>query len=190
MLSNPRKNSDAELRKAIEQFQQGSAEAFRILYARYQHRVYRFCVRMMSSEVAGKDAFQETFMRMYEHKRDFRGTNFPAWLFTIARNVCLNLLRRQKSYDSFEEDIHGGILSTTRMQDSDVMLKNNIDNAIQELPVKLREALILREYEEYSYKEIAEITGIEVSLAKVRVHRARLILRKVLSPIVQERYET
>lgn len=190
MLSRSRKYSEPQVQKAIEQFQCGSAEAFRILYSRYQHRVYRFCVKMMSSEVLGKDAFQETFMRMYEHRKDFRGTNFPAWLFTIARNVCLNLLRKQRSFDSFEEDIHGGVLSTSKMSDSDVILKNNIDSAIQNLPVKLREALILREYEEYSYKEIAEITGIEVSLAKVRVHRARLILRKILSPIVQERYET
>ena len=184
-----RTHSDGDLSKAVDGFRQGSAEAFQILYKRYQNRVYRFCVRMMSSEVSGKDAFQETFMRMYEHRAEFRGTNFPAWLFTIARNVCLNLLRKQKAFDSFEEDIHGKLLSTNRVENSDVLLRNSIDSAIQQLPVKLREALILREYEEYSYKEIAEITGIELSLAKVRVHRARLILRKILSPIVQERYE-
>jgi RNA polymerase sigma-70 factor (ECF subfamily) len=57
------------------------------------------------------------------------------------------------------------------------------------LPVSLREAIILREYQECSYQEIAEIVGIDLSLAKVRVHRARLILRKTLEPIAKEIYE-
>lgn len=190
MQLHPGKHNDKDMQEALEQFRLGSAEAFHLLYTRYQQRVYRFCVKMMSCDVAGKDAFQETFLRMFEHRSEFRGNNFPAWLFTIARNVCLNMLRKRRAFDSYEDEMHGGRSATNKLAESDIIMRNNIDKAVAQLPVELREALILREYEEYSYKEIAQIVGIEISLAKVRVHRARLILRKVLSPLVQERYET
>lgn len=182
-------HNDEEHQNALEQFQQGSAEAFHILYKRYHQGVYRFCLKMMGNEAAGKDAFQETFMRMYEHRRDFRGTNFPGWLFTIARHTCLNLIRSRKTFDSLNEECHEALSSTNKLDESDVIMRNSIDKAISQLPFELREALLLREYEEYSYQEIADIIGIDISLAKVRVHRARLILRKILSPIVQERHE-
>ncbi len=182
-------HNDEEYKNALEQFQQGSAEAFHILYKLYHQRVYRFCIKLMGNETAGKDAFQETFMRMYEHRRDFRGTNFQGWLFTIARHTCLNLIRSRKTFDSLNEENHEALSSTNKLDESDVIMRNSIDKAIARLPFELREALLLREYEEYSYQEIADIIGIDISLAKVRVHRARLILRKILSPIVQERHE-
>lgn len=183
----PRKQHTVEnLDETVKMFRQGSAEAFSILYKAYQQRVYRYCVKMMGGEAPAKDAFQEAFMRVYEYRADFRGQNFPAWLFTIARNTCLNHIRKRKHSDTFEEDLHGKSFYTNRLQRTDVLMKDQINNAIQELPVKLREALILREYEEYSYREIAEITGIEVSLAKVRVHRARVQLRKALKHVVKE----
>ena len=69
---------------------------------------------------------------------------------------------------------------------TDVMLKKTIDEAIASLSVQLREAIVLREYQECSYQEIAQILDIDISLAKVRVHRARLQLRKILEPVVRE----
>ena len=69
-------------------------------------------------------------------------------------------------------------------------MKEAVSDAIALLPVSLREALILREYEEYSYQEIAEILNIYISLAKVRIFRARGILRKILTPIHKEIYES
>lgn len=180
---------DEKMQQAAEQFRKGSAEAFHILYQKYNQPVYRFCMKMMGNEAAGKDAFQETFMKMYEHRAEFRGVNFPGWLFRIARNACLNSIRKRKGHDSFEDEIHGNLLSTNNHEESDVMMRYNIEKAIAQLPIELRECLILREYEEYSYQEIADILGIDLSLAKVRVHRARLILRKLLAHIVLERYE-
>ncbi len=76
------------------------------------------------------------------------------------------------------------------MPNSDIGMREFIEKSIAQLPVTLREALILREYEERSYQEIADILGIELSLAKVRVHRARLLLRKMLQPIMKEIHET
>lgn len=177
---------DKTLQEAMKNLQKGSAEAFRMLYERYNKKVYRFCLKMLGDEENARDAFQETFISIYEHRKDFKGNNFSAWLFTIARHNCLNIIRKRRESEIFNEEFH----SIEEKVSSDVGLQDYIQKALNILPDALREAIILREYEGYSYQEIADITGIELSLAKVRVFRARTTLRKLLSPLQQELYES
>jgi RNA polymerase sigma-70 factor (ECF subfamily) len=184
--NNVNKYNDDEVLKAARDLKKGSAEAFHILYTKYQNKVYRFCLRLLEDEALAKDAFQETFIRIYEHRQEFHGESFTAWLFTIARHTCLNQIRTRKEHESFDEFYHGYRYEG----DSDVAMKDQIENAIKILPVAMKEALLLREYEELSYKEVADILGIDESLAKVRVHRARIILRKLLKPVRKELYES
>lgn len=174
--------SEDELASEIESLKQGSAEAFHVLYNKYQQNVYRFCLKMLGDSEQAQDAFQETFIRVYENRKSFRGSNFTAWLYTIARHTCLNHIRSRKEHEVFDEVYHG----TMKAPDTDVGMKEFIEKSIYMLPVSLREALILREYEECSYQEIAEILSIDLSLAKVRVFRARTLLRKLLTPLVKE----
>lgn len=176
---------DKAVEKAIRDLQRGSAEAFQLLYQKYNQKIYRFCLRMLNDPSIADDAFQETFIKVFENRLNFRGDNFTSWIFTIARHTCLNVIRQKKEFDTIEEDFD--ITSTN--YDEDVAVQDIIQKAVSELPVSLREALILREYEDCSYQEIAEILDIDLSLAKVRIHRARLILRKVLQPLVKEIYE-
>jgi RNA polymerase sigma-70 factor (ECF subfamily) len=177
---------DDEMITIIEEFKNGSSEAFSLLYHQYHKRVYRFCLRMLGNEESAEDAFQEVFIKVYEHKKDLRGKNFAAWLFTIARHTCLNILRSKKEFDSFDELFHGKTEANTK----DIGLQECIQKALVTLPVSLREALILREYEDCSYKEIAEISEIALSLAKVRVFRARELMRKLLAPLRHELNES
>lgn len=188
MLFKKKEISDEEkLSNAVDALQKGSAEAFQILYHNYAQKVYRFCLRMLADANLAEDAFQETFIRVYENRTTFRGDNFAAWLFTIARNTCLNHIRARKDQESYDEVFHNNDYSESK---SDLGLKNEIEKAIATLPIPMREALILREYEDFSYQEIADTLGIDLSLAKVRVHRARLILRKLLKPLVKELNES
>lgn len=166
----------------ISDMKKGKAEAFKILYKKYHTKVYRFCLRMLGDSDMAKDAFQETFIKVYEHRKDFRGENFTAWLYTIARHTCLNIIRSKKEHDSFDEVYHGSMQAV----DYDFALKDQLEEAIAMVPLVLREALILREYEQYSYQEIADHLDIDLSLAKIRVHRARILLRKILKPLVKE----
>lgn len=173
-----------ELRKAAEGFKRGSAEAFHILYNEYNQKIYRFCLRMLGSPELAKDAFQDTFIKVFENRMTLRGQNFSAWLFKIARNVCLNAIRKNKYF----EDVPTNSLSYSYVNNSDFSLNEFVQKAVLLLPVSFREALLLREYEEHTYEEIAEILGISVVLAKVRVHRARLLLKRLLEPIAKEYY--
>ena len=186
MLDDEKNMNPEELREAMEDLRRGSAEAFKLLYSKYNRKVYRFCLRMMGDDVLAEDAFQETFIKVFEHRREFQGKNFAALLFTIARRTCLNIIRTKKDMDSFDEFFY----EPPRENRTDVAMKEVIEQAIGTLPVPLREAFLLREYEECSYKEIADILDIQLSLAKVRVHRAREILRKLLAPIKQELHES
>jgi RNA polymerase sigma-70 factor, ECF subfamily len=186
-MANDDLNMDAgNLKEVMEDLRRGSAEAFKILYRKYNRKVYRFCLRMMGDEMLADDAFQETFIKVYEKRRQFRSMNFQAWLFSIARRTCLNLMRARKEYESFDEFY----FEPPDEKQRDIGMRDFIEDALKMLPVPLREALILREYEDCTYQDIADILGIQLSLAKVRVHRAREILRKLLAPIKQELHES
>ncbi len=166
-------------------FRAGDLGAFRKLYDMYNAAVYRFCRHMMADEAAAKDVFQETFLRFYEHRSQLLGSNVRSWLFVIARRTCLNALRsRRAAHEEFDE----GAFVCSQDTVSDVGLRDQIEKALTALPPALKEALILREVEGYTYEEIASICGIDLSLAKVRVHRARITMRKLLAPIVHQVY--
>jgi RNA polymerase sigma-70 factor (ECF subfamily) len=186
MFGNKHRVEEKEIQKAVEQLNKGSAEAFHILYEKYRNNIYKFCLRMLNEVELAEDAFQETFIKIYEHRNEFKGENFTAWAFRIARNTCLNYLRAKKEFISFNDELYEPIDPLKE----DVALSDFIKNAIAQLPVPLREALILREYDELSYQEIANILNIDLSLAKIRVHRSRLILRKILEPLKKEIYES
>ncbi|MCX7735889.1 MAG: RNA polymerase sigma factor [Candidatus Kapabacteria bacterium] len=186
MFGNKHRANEKEVQKAVEQLNQGSAEAFHILYEKYRNNIYKFCLRMLNEVELAEDAFQETFIKIYEHSSEFKGENFSAWAFKIARNTCLNYLRSKKEFISFNDELYEPI----DYQKEDIVLSEFIKKAIAQLPIPLREALILREYEDLSYQEIANILNIDLSLAKIRVHRSRLILRKILEPLKKEIYES
>lgn len=177
---------DKIVKKAAAELQNGSAQAFHLLYHKYKTAVYRYCYRLLNDKDLADDAFQETFVRVYEKRDTFNGDNFKAWVFTIARNTCYNYLRTKKQQVDFNEEY----IAPERDKLEDYGLKECVENAISELPVSYREVIILREYEDYSYQEIAEILDIDLSLVKIRIHRARLILKKTLKPLVKEIYES
>lgn len=174
--------NEETIEQATQNIKKGSAEAFKILYNAYAQKVYRYCLRLVGDQDVANDCFQETFIKVYENRETFRGDNFGAWLFKIAHNTCMNYIRTKK--DNVEiQDIY---VAPSTFENDDFGLRREIQKAINQLPVALREALILREYQDCTYQEISEILGIDVSLAKVRVFRARNILKNLLKPLVKE----
>lgn len=179
-------NDDDRLLELAEKFRTGDLEAYNQLFEKYHTAIYRYCLKFLGDKELAKDAFQDTFMKMFEHRFEFKSDNFGAWLYTICRNVCLNMIRGQKKNELFDEITH----SNYNQNSIDVGLNEQINKALSMLPLQLKEVLVLREYNDLSYQEIADILGIELSLVKIRIHRARNLLRKILIPLQKEIYES
>lgn len=162
--------------------QNGDMESFNQLFRRYERKVYLYCMRVLLDEDMAHDAFQEAFMRLYEHRKSYDGRNFMVWFFTIVRNVCLNMRRNKKQTVPFETSV----ANETPADVKDVALRDQVVLALNRLPIDHREAIVLYEYDGYSYQEIADITGASIATVKIRIYRARKMLRTLLYPVVYD----
>lgn len=180
--------SDIDLLSA---FKAGEERAFAELYNRYKSEIYTFCLRMLGGNTGeAGDAFQESFIKVYEKAATFTyGENVRGWVYMIARNVALNYYRTKRPEETIE--FHQELESTERQLSPEFYgeqrsLRDTLEEAIARLPHEFREPFILREFDGHGYPEIAEITGASLSLVKIRIHRAKQRLRKMLAPIMAE----
>ncbi len=172
----------------IEAFQAGDEFAFVSLYNRYKGPVYAFCVKMLSDREVAADVMQDTFLRLYENRdRLLKSSSFKSWLFTIARNQCLNTMRRDKrmvGYGDGIEDVPGESTPVSRLEKSERIAM--VSECLMRLKPDYREVLILREYQNLSYDEIAAVTRSTVSAVKSRLFKARRKLAGMLTPAMSE----
>lgn len=165
-------------------FLAGDDSAYRTLYDAFERPLFVYCARLMHSEEAAKDVFQDIWIKMYKMRGEstIEVRRFSGLLFTIARNYCLNAIRDSKvlNYISFEdadEDTDAFIRSRD-IETAD--LRELLQKALAQLPMQQRESFVLREYVGYSYDEIADIMGTNTANVRARAHRARERLRKVI----------
>lgn len=175
----------------IQAFQEGDEFAFVSLYNRYKDAVYGFCLKMVQDEALAQDLMQETFLRVYENReRLMKAGSFKSWMFTIARNQCLNRLRRRKREVPLEKErgeepvVPKGKTPVARLEKSEQI--DLVDRCLQQLKPSYREVIILREYQGLSYKEIAAVTRSTLSAIKSRLFKARRKLATFLEPMLEE----
>jgi len=172
---------DTEL---FNRFLAGNDEAYRSLYDLYERPLYLYVVRLLGTEADAQDIFQDIWVRMYRLRGE-RGTvtKFSGLLFTIARNLSLNAIRDRKHLPDLSlEELPSELEPSLRsMEFDEADIREMIQKALAQLPVNQREAFILREYNGYSYQEIADITGASMINVKTRAWRARERLRKIIS---------
>ncbi len=167
---------DLELQRRIRE---GDNAAFADLYARHKQGVYMFCIRFLGGEPAAEDIFQEVFLNLLEKIREGRSIeNVQAYLMRSARNRCLNSIRDRK-YARDVDEMHDFLPGENT---PDYGEHEELQRALQLLPPDNREALLLAEYQGYSYDEIAKLTGVPVSTVRKRIFRARRRLRELLTP--------
>lgn len=168
----------------------GDIEAYGHIVNRYKARLYNFVFRFVADRETAEDIVQETFLRAFRKRRDYRAiANFSTWLFTIAGNLAKSELRRRKRWRLFslhkDEDDAGGFDLPDETFRPDTVTESSIadvqiHNAIRSLPANYRQVVLLRDVEGLSYQEIAEISGCPVGTVKSRVNRARLKLQQKL----------
>jgi RNA polymerase sigma-70 factor (ECF subfamily) len=175
---------DLELYAKLAHEDAPAQAALSILYRRYSQRIYTYCRKIIGDSTTAEDLLQETFVKVLESGRQQRAIeNFPAYLMTIARNLCLSHRARSKRQFVEVEDFH---LSYRDVPYEQRELLQLIQASLELLPEDYREAFVLREYNGLSYNEIAEVIGESLDVVKVRIFRAKKKLRDILAPYLAD----
>jgi RNA polymerase sigma-70 factor, ECF subfamily len=152
--------------------------------------LYSYAMVLTHHQADAEDLVHETYVRAMRTLRSLQAdSNLKAWLFTILRNVWLDQVRERRFGPQFFEiadchDIADGIGQPTKEAHDHYLSKmemTRVQDAIQKLPLECREIIVLREYEELSYREIASVLGSPVGTVMSRLATARTKLRKMLS---------
>ncbi len=178
----------------IEKSKQGDLAAFEQLIMDYQKKIVNLAYRMLGNMADAEDAAQDIFVRVF---RSISGFNekaaFSTWLYRIATNVCLDLLRRKKRQneqntisihrgeenDEYELPIEDNGPSPYEQAKRSAAMEA-LENALKKLGEEQRLVVVLRDVNGLSYEEIAEITNCSLGTVKSRINRSRLMLRKLL----------
>ena len=151
---------------------------------------YNLARWLTRNEQDAEDAVQEACLRAYKFFNAFRGRNARAWLLKIVRNTCYTQVRNNRPQElaTFDEEVHSeddGSMNpeTLLMRGGDSQL---LRRALEELPMKVREVLVLRELEELSYREIAEVSDIPQGTVMSSLSRARERLRQSLTSLLNK----
>ena len=183
----------------------GEEAAYRELVERVEKPLVNFVRRYLDDASSAEDVFQETFVRVVRTLGDFKPeASLSTWIFTIARNLCLDRIKmkrrhREVSLDEGQGGRRPGLIDfrdalratgTTPEQDLDAREEGRrLQEAIGKLSPNKREALVLRQYSGLSYQEIAAIVDAPVGTVKFRVHEAIQDLMKLLGASGAERRE-
>jgi RNA polymerase sigma-70 factor (ECF subfamily) len=177
----------------------GENELFHELIRPYERLVYVTIFAILKNEAEAEDGAQETMISTFRNLKSFRGeAKFSTWLVTIAMNEARKRLRKAKAAaeDSLDDPAEEGegdftpaVLTDWREIPLEALerkeLKEKLQEAVKLLPEKYREVFVLRDIEELNQEETAAALGINVTLVKVRLHRARMMLQKLLVPYLK-----
>lgn len=167
----------------MQAVQAGDLEAFEQLYQRYRRPLFRFLHRYLHDAADAEEVFQETFLRVFEHRHRFAlGGRFATWLYTIARNGCLDRLKRadrRVRLDAGPTDLAPPAPASVDRALDRQREDEAVRRALDTLPPADREVLLLRA-EELPYEAIARVVGTTPAAARQRFHRALRALRTAL----------
>jgi len=181
----------------VQAARSGDEGAFDALVRRYQDKVYGLALRLSGNPSDAEEILQDAFLKAYQHLAEFRGdASFSTWLFRIATNAALMLrrARRQRATESLEQylprfrddgrlarfDLVYGRAGRVEETMERGELARQIKEAVERLPDDYRVVVELRDIEELSTDETAEILGVSREIVSTRLHRARLMLRGFL----------
>jgi RNA polymerase sigma-70 factor (ECF subfamily) len=177
---------ESEDRQLVRLVLAGRTDAFRALVDHHQQSVFRFASKLLGNWEAAEDVTQEVFLAAFANLSSYDPSRaaFSTWLFTIARNRCINLLKRRQPIPLNQLDAIRDVASTDPMAYQE--LSQQLDRALAALPVEQRSAFVLAEIEELPYAEIARIEQTSLGTVKSRIHRAKQRLQSLLEPVMRE----
>lgn len=178
-----------DISQLIERALEGDQKAYTDIVARFREQIYHFIYRMVKDKAQAEDLTQETFIKAFRALASFNSNYaFSTWLYKIAANNCIDHFRKKKlattSIDTpikaKDGDLHRDFPDQDQGPESELISKeqtNQIQSAIDSLPAKYKEAILLRHSQDKSYEEISEELDIPLGTVKVRIFRAREMLK-------------
>ena len=189
----------------IERLRARDEHAFNELVRTYEHRVFGLLFRLLGRREEAEDVAQEVFVQVFKAIGTFRGdSKLSTWIFRIAVNLSKNrakyLARRQADMQTELDSVGDAPLRGAKESAADAIARPDdllsgmelqaiVERAIAELEPEFREVLILRDIEDMSYEDIAEITGLADGTVKSRIHRARSQLKQAVELAIGEKIE-
>ncbi|MCP4632399.1 MAG: sigma-70 family RNA polymerase sigma factor [candidate division Zixibacteria bacterium] len=187
--------SRQEERELINAALKGDQNAYRELFEAHRKAIFHIVTKIIHNNEEARDLVQETFIKAFGSLASYRFEyRFSTWLYKIAANNSIDYLRKKKinslSLDkpikTRDGELEMELPDNSYNPESDYKSKikrNTIQDAIDELPIKYREVIVLRHHEDRSYEEIAERLHIPVGTVKARIFRARELLKKKLKDL-------
>ena len=180
---------------AVERARSGDSDAFRLLVEQHSRHVFRLAFRMTGNEQDAEDVVQETFLRAYKQLDKYEArASFSTWLYRIASNYSLDLIRSRKRHEEKREqaqpdepDILQSIPGHSPGPDRVVYsgeVSQHVEAAMNELSAQERSAFVLRHFEGMSIEDIGAVLGTGVNATKHSIFRAVQKLRRSLEPVV------
>lgn len=176
-------------RDLIRQCLAGDLSAFRRLIEPQQDCVFRIALSILGSREEAEEAAQDTFMRVYRELSSFSGAApFGAWVYRIAVRTCLNAHRRRRKWRLYERSVDPARMAGMAFREGETPeaeaeqreMQAKVRGAIDRLPGKLHEVVVLSYLDEFSHAEIADLLDIPEGTVKSRLHLARGRLQKEL----------
>ncbi len=176
-------------RDLIEACQRGEREAFRLLFEAYKDRVYSVALRFAGEPAAAMDITQDTFVKLFDCIRDFRGhASFDTWVYRLVANRCLDRRRGERRL----LPLAAHLLSMLRAPDNSLRdllkreLRGQVRTAVDEIAPDLRIVVVLRYTEGLSYDRMAEVLNCSPGTVASRLHRAHKLLERRLARTVRK----
>lgn len=171
-------------------YSKGENQAFDILLNRYQNRLYSYIYFIVRNAELAEDIFQETFVKAIMTIKQGRYTEngkFPAWITRIAHNLVIDYFRQERnenvvSNDDSEVDLLNNIRLSEGTVETEIInsqIRHDVRHLVKLLPENQREVVYMRFYQDMSFKEIAEVTGVSINTALGRMRYAILNLRRM-----------
>lgn len=183
------KLSDEQL---VKKYANGDSDAFDTLLARYQQKIYSYILFLVHDDEVADDLFQETFMKAIVTIRQGRyveSGRFSAWLTRIAHNLVIDKYRQDRNSNVISNDASDAdLFNDASLSDITVEMKmiteqslTDVGRLLKELPDNQKEVLYMRFYQDLSFKEIADATGVSINTALGRMRYGLINLRKMVS---------
>lgn len=196
LILNTRKTRDIPLKQRSDEelmdaYQDGNASAFDTLLSRHHKPVYNFIFRFLHNAEAAEEAFQEVFLRVVKNRQDYRkSAKFTTWLYTIARNYCIDELRKRKfrnhaslykdedvGGDRFLDDDHKSTREAFEIS-SAKEIETYLEEALVSLGPEQQEVFLLRHFQNMPFDDIAKISNVSVNTIKSRMRYALQHIQK------------